>query len=91
MGSARYDIPLSVVMPVHNAMPHVDDAVRSILEQTHGDFELVSLGPDFGGTIFSCNVEDRPFRGAHSAGSSRSARSNTSSNICAFSRPVFWL
>jgi len=41
MGSARYDIPLSVVMPVHNAMPHVDDAVRSILEQTHGDFEFV--------------------------------------------------
>jgi glycosyltransferase involved in cell wall biosynthesis len=28
-------------MPVHNAMPHVDDAVRSILEQTHGDFEFI--------------------------------------------------
>ena len=41
MSSARNDVSLSVVMPVHNAMPHVDDAVRSILEQTHGDFEFV--------------------------------------------------
>ena len=91
MGSARNDLSLSVVMPVHNAMPHVDDAVRSILQQTYGDFELVSLGPDFGGTIFSGNVEDRSPRRVHWTGSSRSARSNTSSNICAFSRPVFWL
>jgi glycosyltransferase involved in cell wall biosynthesis len=28
-------------MPVHNAMPHVDEAVRSILEQTRGDFEFI--------------------------------------------------
>ena len=41
MSSARKDVSLSVVMPVHNAMPHVDDAVRSILEQTHDDFEFV--------------------------------------------------
>ena len=41
MSSARNDVSLSVVMPVHNAMPHVNDAVRSILEQTHGDFEFV--------------------------------------------------
>lgn len=34
---------LSVVMPVHNALPHLDAAVRSILGQTHGDFEFVIL------------------------------------------------
>ena len=34
---------LSVVMPVHNALPHLDAAVRSILEQTHRDFEFVIL------------------------------------------------
>lgn len=39
--AARNDLSLSVVMPVHNAMPHVDDAVRSILEQTYADFELI--------------------------------------------------
>jgi hypothetical protein len=91
MGSARNDLSLSVVMPVHNAMPHVDDAVRSILEQTHRDFELVLLRSDFRCAIFGSDVEDRPSRRGHSTGSSRSARSNTSSNIWAFSRPVFWL
>jgi glycosyltransferase involved in cell wall biosynthesis len=33
--------PLSVVMPVHNALPHLDAAVQSILDQTFRDFELV--------------------------------------------------
>jgi len=33
--------PVSVVMPVHNAMPHVDEAVRSILGQSASDFEFV--------------------------------------------------
>ena len=32
---------LSVVMPVHNALPHLDAAVRSILGQTHRHFEFV--------------------------------------------------
>ena len=32
---------VSVVMPVYNALPHLDGAVRSILEQTHRDFEFV--------------------------------------------------
>ncbi len=32
---------ISVVMPVHNALPHLDAAVRSILDQTHADFEFV--------------------------------------------------
>ena len=91
MASARNDLSLSVVMPVHNAMPHVDDAVRSILEQTYGDLELVSLGSHLCCPIFSGDVEDRPPTQAHPTGSSRSARSNTSSNIRAFSRPVFWL
>ena len=36
---------LSVVMPVRNALPYLDDAVRSILGQSHGDFEFV-IGDD---------------------------------------------
>jgi GT2 family glycosyltransferase len=32
---------ISVVMPVHNALPHLDAAVRSILDQTHAHFEFV--------------------------------------------------
>jgi glycosyltransferase involved in cell wall biosynthesis len=33
--------PLSVVMPVHNAIPHLDAAVQSILNQSFRDFEFV--------------------------------------------------
>jgi glycosyltransferase involved in cell wall biosynthesis len=32
---------LSVVMPVHNALPHLHASVASILGQTHADFEFV--------------------------------------------------
>ena len=32
---------LSVVMPVHNALPYLDASVASILGQTHDDFEFV--------------------------------------------------
>lgn len=35
------DLPVSVVMPVHNALPHLDQALASILEQTFRDFEFV--------------------------------------------------
>jgi glycosyltransferase involved in cell wall biosynthesis len=35
--------PLSVVMPVHNALPYLDEAIDSILGQTFGDFEFVIL------------------------------------------------
>ena len=34
---------ISVVMPVYNALPFLDDSVRSILEQTLNDFEFVIL------------------------------------------------
>jgi glycosyltransferase involved in cell wall biosynthesis len=34
---------LSVVMPVHNALPHLDSAVHSILGQSFADFEFVIL------------------------------------------------
>jgi glycosyltransferase involved in cell wall biosynthesis len=34
---------ISVVMPVHNALPFLDESIRSILEQTLGDFEFVIL------------------------------------------------
>ena len=36
---------LSVVMPVHNAVPYLDEAVGSILAQSHTDFEFV-IGDD---------------------------------------------
>ena len=35
------DLDLSVVMPVHNALPYLDEAVQSILDQTRSDFEFV--------------------------------------------------
>ena len=34
---------ISVVMPVHNALPFLDESIRSILEQTFKDFEFVIL------------------------------------------------
>ena len=34
---------ISVVMPVHNALPFLDQSIGSILEQTLGDFEFVIL------------------------------------------------
>lgn len=38
------DLPaVSVVMPVHNALPYLDAAVESILAQTFADFEFVIL------------------------------------------------
>lgn len=37
--------PLSVIMPVHNGIPFVEDAVRSILRQSFADFEFV-IGDD---------------------------------------------
>jgi hypothetical protein len=36
---------VSVVLPVHNGMPYVEESVRSILAQTFGNFELV-IGDD---------------------------------------------
>lgn len=35
--------PVSVVMPTRNALPYLDAAVRSILAQSHADFEFVIL------------------------------------------------
>jgi glycosyltransferase involved in cell wall biosynthesis len=35
--------PVSVVMPVHNALPFLDESVASILSQTFADFEFVIL------------------------------------------------
>ncbi len=36
---------VSVVMPVHNGMPYVEESIESILSQTFSDFELV-IGDD---------------------------------------------
>ncbi len=35
--------PVSVVMPVHNALPYLDEAIRSIISQTLCNFEFVIL------------------------------------------------
>jgi GT2 family glycosyltransferase len=42
-GTRRAAPAVSVVMPVHNALPYLDESVRSILSQTFGDFEFVIL------------------------------------------------
>src|SRR5712692_2248266 len=34
---------ISVVMPVHNALPFLDESIGSILQQTLSDFEFVIL------------------------------------------------
>lgn len=34
---------VSIVMPVHNALPFLDQAIESILGQTFSDFEFVIL------------------------------------------------
>jgi GT2 family glycosyltransferase len=34
---------ISVMMPVHNALPFLDESIRSILEQTLTNFEFVIL------------------------------------------------
>jgi len=34
---------VSVVMPVYNALPHLDEAMRSMLDQTYRNFEFVIL------------------------------------------------
>jgi glycosyltransferase involved in cell wall biosynthesis len=41
MNPARHHQPISVVMPVYNALPYLGEAVESILAQTLGDFEFV--------------------------------------------------
>jgi glycosyltransferase involved in cell wall biosynthesis len=41
MKPPQTDMPISVVMPVYNALPYLDEAVQSILGQTRGDFEFV--------------------------------------------------
>jgi GT2 family glycosyltransferase len=34
--------PLSVILPVHNGLPYLEESLRSLLGQTFGDFELVA-------------------------------------------------
>jgi len=41
--NVKADPQVSVVMPVHNALPFLDESIRSILEQTFKDFEFVIL------------------------------------------------
>ena len=41
---------ISVVMPVHNGAAFVEEAMRSVLAQSHSDFELLVIddAPDDG-------------------------------------------
>src|SRR5437870_7235564 len=41
--AAADSLQLSVVMPVHNALPYLDAAVESILNQTFRDFRFIIL------------------------------------------------
>ena len=34
---------VSVVVPVYNAAPFLEQSLRSILDQTHGDLELIAI------------------------------------------------
>lgn len=43
MNEVANGAPLSVVMPVHNAAPFLDQSIRSILNQSISDFEFVIL------------------------------------------------
>lgn len=67
--------PLSVVMPVRNAMPYLDEAVHSILNQTYENFEFVIV--DDGSTdgswerlqhLAAGDPRIRLFRSPHPAG-----------------------
>jgi hypothetical protein len=51
---------VSVVLPVHNGMPHLPTAVKSILNQQHVDLELliVSDGSDDDATSYLCSLTD---------------------------------
>jgi glycosyltransferase involved in cell wall biosynthesis len=48
---------LSVHMPVHNAQPYLQEAIRSILDQSYRDFELIAI--DDGSTDDSAEILDR--------------------------------
>jgi glycosyltransferase involved in cell wall biosynthesis len=43
--SSAADLPVSVILPVHNGMPFIEESVRSILNQSFADFELL-IGDD---------------------------------------------
>ena len=34
---------ISIVMPVYNAEPFLDDAILSVMEQSFGDWELICV------------------------------------------------
>lgn len=57
---------VSVVLPVHNGMPHIEESIRSILRQTLSDFELI-VGDDgsddrTGETLARLAAEDERIR-----------------------------
>jgi glycosyltransferase involved in cell wall biosynthesis len=55
---------LAVVLPVHNGMPHVEKSVRSILDQSLGDFEFIigDDGSDDGTTAVLARLADEDGR-----------------------------
>jgi glycosyltransferase involved in cell wall biosynthesis len=75
MTSEEHAPPLSVVMPVHNALPHLDAAVQSILDQSFRDFEFI-IYDDASTDGSTERLRDwarkdsriRPFEGEHNLG-----------------------
>ena len=73
---------LSVVMPVHNALPFLHESIRSILNQTFSDFEFVILddGSTDGSAAALCDWEKRDSR-IHVLQSERKLGLSASSNL----------
>ena len=34
---------ISIIVPVYNAEKHLEDAIKSVLEQTYSEFELIAV------------------------------------------------
>lgn len=59
--------PLSVVMPVHNALPFLDASIQSILDQTFPDFEFVILNDaSIAGSKVKTQAVGQKYVGQHS-------------------------
>src|SRR4051794_34124457 len=58
---------ISIVMPVHNAMPYLREAVNSLLQQDIGDLEIIALddASTDGSGAYLDGIEDSRLRVLH--------------------------